>query len=162
MNAVNLLKQQHEEVRDLFEQFEQAEDATDQDAICQKLADNIAAHMIIEERIFYPAAFGAMNSEERMSHALAEHQEAKQLLAEILDMDMSLGGEEFESKMKLLQEKIEQHVEEEENEVFKETRKVLGNDALKRLGVQMQEMFDQLMAGEPSDMLNEESQTARL
>jgi hemerythrin-like domain-containing protein len=153
MNAIQLLKQQHQDVRDLFGLFEKARDATDKDRICQQLADNLAAHMIIEEQMFYPAAFGAMKDPSLRQESLAEHQEAKNLLAEILDMDMSLGGQSFEQKMKLLEQKIEHHVQEEENEVFTRARQVMSEDELDQLGLSMKALYTEQMAGEPSETL---------
>jgi hemerythrin-like domain-containing protein len=153
MNAVKLLKQQHQDVRDLFELFDKARDATDKDRICQQLADNLAAHMTIEEQIFYPAAFSAMQDESRREEAFAEHQEAKDILAEILDMDMSLGGQDFEQRIKLLQQKIEHHVQEEENEVFKQVREVMNDDELDRLGLEMKALFAEEMSSEPTETL---------
>jgi hemerythrin-like domain-containing protein len=153
MNAVKLLKQQHQDVRDLFELFDKARDATDKDRICQQLADNLAAHMMIEEQIFYPAAFRAMNDDARREESFAEHQEAKDILAEILDMDMSLGGQEFQQKIKLLQQKIEHHVQEEEDEVFKQARQVMDDDEMDRLGLEMKALFSEVMMGEPTETL---------
>jgi hemerythrin-like domain-containing protein len=163
MNAVQLLKHQHQDVRDLFALFEKARDSIDKDRICQQLADNLAAHMIIEERIFYPAAFSAMGDKSRLQEALAEHQEAKDILAEVLDMDMSLGGQVFEKKMSVLKQKVEHHVQEEEDEILEQARHALGNDELKRLGDEMKTRFTQEMAGEPSETLTEgASETSRL
>lgn len=153
MNAVKLLEQQHQDVRDLFALFEKARDSTDKDRICQQLADNLAAHMTIEERIFYPAVFGVMNNPSQRKEALAEHQEAKDILTEILDMDMSLGGQEFAKQMSLLEQKIEHHVQEEEDEVFKQARELLDEDELERLGEEMKALFTQEMTGEPSETL---------
>src|SRR5262245_31909867 len=104
MNAIHLLKQQHDEVKALFAKFEKADDDTERDTICQKLADNLAAHMTIEERIFYPAAFSAMNDEAQLDKSTREHDEVKRLLAEILDADMSLDEQNFCANMQLLKQ----------------------------------------------------------
>lgn len=169
MNAVRLLEQQHQDVRELFSLFEKARDSIDKDRICQQLADNLAAHMVIEEQIFYPAAFAAMDDESQLQEALAEHQEAKDILVAILDMDMSLGAKDFEQQMSLLQQKIEHHVEEEENEVFKRAREVLDKDELERLGDEMKALFTEQMSGEPTASLTgegfgeeEESESSRV
>jgi hemerythrin-like domain-containing protein len=158
MDAIKFLKDQHQNVRELFSLFEKARESTDQDMICQQLADNLAAHMAIEEEIFYPAVFSAMNDESGLQEAMAEHQEAKDILAEILDMDMSLGEQRFEEQMRLLQQAIERHVQEEEDEVFKQTREVLGSDELDRLGMQMKALWAEQMSGEPSESLLEQAE----
>jgi hemerythrin-like domain-containing protein len=157
MDAIKFLKDQHQNVRELFSFFEKAQESTDKDTICQQLADNLAAHMAIEEEIFYPAVFNAMNDESRLQEAMAEHQEAKGILAEILDMDMSLGQQRFEEQMKLLEQKIEQHVQEEENETFERAREVLSDDELDRLGVSMKALWVEQMSGEPTESLLEPS-----
>jgi hemerythrin-like domain-containing protein len=153
MNAIQLLKQQHQDVRDLFELFEKASDSTDKDRICQQLANNLAAHMTIEEQIFYPAAFDAVKDESQRQEAFSEHQEAKEILAEVLDMDMSLGGQNFEERIHLLRQKIEHHVREEEDVLLERVREVMDRDELKRLGEEMKILFTQEMAGEPSESL---------
>jgi hypothetical protein len=153
MHAINLLKQQHQDVRELFEKFDRAADVSDKDAFFQELADTLAAHMTIEERLFYPAAYTAMRTEAMLGDALSEHLAIKQCLAELLDM--AVEDEEFDAKMKVLQERIDAHVEEEEGEIFKETRKVLGAEPLKLLGTKMKALFDEEMAGTPSDALTQ-------
>jgi hemerythrin-like domain-containing protein len=155
MNAIHLLKQQHDEVKALFEKFDKADDDTERDSVCQKIANNLVAHMIIEERIFYPAAFSAMNDEAQLSKSTSEHDATKQLLATILDNDMSRDQDNFQENMRELKLMLAQHIAEEEQGVFKETRKVLSHDQLTRLGEQMKDLFDQEMAGEPSELLSD-------
>ncbi len=147
MNAIELLKQQHDEVEDLFEQIEAAEDEGEKLALFQQLADNLAAHAEIEEKIFYPAAY-AKKTEELLREAVEEHLSAKRLIADLLEL--SPDDENFDAKIKVLQEQIEHHVEEEEGELFKAARKELGVNELKTLGTQMQEMFDSLIEKSPS------------
>jgi hemerythrin-like domain-containing protein len=159
MNAIHLLKQQHDDVKELFKKFEKADDEIEKDSICQQLANNLAAHMTIEERIFYPCVFSAMNDEAQLAKSMQEHEEAKRLLAQILDNDMSRDEDNFEDNMEQLKLMIAQHVAEEEEGVFKETKKVLANDELKRLGEQMKELFDQEMAGEPAEILSARGDT---
>jgi hemerythrin-like domain-containing protein len=72
-------------------------------------------------------------------------------------MDMSLGEQRFEAQMKLLERKIEQHVQEEENETFERAREVLSDDELDRLGVSMKALWVEQMSGEPTESLLEPS-----
>jgi hemerythrin-like domain-containing protein len=51
----------------------------------------------------------------------------------------------FQAKFKVLMENVEHHIEEEEGEMFPEAEEVLG-ERLERLGTQMQERKQQLMA----------------
>lgn len=155
MNAIHLLKQQHDDVKDLFDKFEKADTTTEKDSICQKLANNLVAHMTIEERIFYPAAFSALNDEGQLAESLADHRQVKQLLARILDDDMSRDMQHFEDNMRRLKLSLAEHIAEEEQKVFKEAKRVMSQDQLVRLGEQMKDLFEQEMAGEPCELLSD-------
>src|SRR5216110_299716 len=104
MNATDLLKEQHAEVKELFEQLEQAEDEDEKQALFQELADNLAAHATIEERIFYPAAY-AKKTKELLTEAVEEHLAMKRLIADLLAMTPD--HENFDAKIKVLQEQVE-------------------------------------------------------
>jgi hemerythrin-like domain-containing protein len=153
MNAINLLKQQHQEFRDLFDRFDRADSPSDKEAIVQELADIIAAHMTIEEQLFYPAAY--VKNEAMCSQAMEEHMAAKRIVVDLLGM--SADDDAYDDKVTMLQERIEVHVDEEESETFKIARKVLGSEELKRLGTEMKALFDEEMAGQPSDRLFEQA-----
>src|SRR5688572_12667752 len=57
MDALKLLEQQHREVEELFESLEEAEGKEERQDLFAELADNLAAHATIEEKIFYPAVY---------------------------------------------------------------------------------------------------------
>ena len=147
MNAITLLKQQHDEVEELFEQLEEADDDGEKLALFQQLADNLAAHATIEEKIFYPAAY-AKKTEELLREAVEEHLAAKRIIADLLAL--SPDDETFDAKVKVLKEQIEHHVEEEEGELFKAARKELSAAELNQLGTQMEALFDAEMDKSPS------------
>jgi hemerythrin-like domain-containing protein len=148
MNALDLLKQQHDEVKKLFKQYEKLADHADEkrQALFEAIADRLSAHASIEEQYFYPAA-KAEDTEDLLREAAEEHLSAKRLMADLLDLEPS--DEEFDAKMQVLQEQIEHHVEEEEGDLFKKVRKLLSKEQLEDLGVQMQQEFEELMENEP-------------
>jgi hemerythrin superfamily protein len=147
MNAIDLLKQQHEEVNSLFAQIEEAADDDEKLGFFQELADNLAAHTTIEEELFYPAAY-AKRTKEMLEEAVEEHLAIKRLVADLLEMTPD--DEQFEAKIKVLKEQVEHHVEEEEGELFPGVKKELSAAALKDLGAKMEELFDAEMESEPS------------
>ncbi|HEX2571358.1 MAG TPA: hemerythrin domain-containing protein [Polyangia bacterium] len=157
MNAIDLLKRQHEEVRQLFEELEQTTDEDEKQALFQELADNLAAHATIEERIFYPAAY-AKKTRELLTEAVEEHLAMKRLIADLLGMLPE--HENFEAKIKVLKEQVEHHVEEEEGKLFKAARQELGTEELKKLGAEMNELFDEEMEGEPSEAVPDQTDEA--
>jgi len=157
MNAIDLLKEQHEEVRGLFEQLEEAEDDDERESLFQELADNLAAHSIIEEKIFYPAAY-AQKTKELLTEAVEEHLAIKRILADLLEMLPE--HDNFDAKIKVLKEQVEHHVEEEEGELFAAARKELGAETLNKLGEEMKQLFDDAMEGEPSEAVPSQTDEA--
>jgi hypothetical protein len=146
MDAIELLKTQHEEVKSLFAKYEDTEDGRSKRAIFIRIADNLAAHATIEEKIFYPAAYvGELR--ELLEEAVEEHLAAKRIIADLLDM--SVEDDNFDAKVKVLKEQIEHHVEEEEGEMFDKVEKTLDQDKREELGAEMEEMFTELMSDSP-------------
>ncbi|MFA9200441.1 MAG: hemerythrin domain-containing protein [Cypionkella sp.] len=111
-DAIMLLRADHDEVKALFKQFENAEGREDKQTIAEQICNELKIHTMIEEEIFYPALRGEIEEEDMIDEAIVEHDGAKVLINDIM-----AGGpdEEFyDAKVKVLQEQIEHHVEEEE------------------------------------------------
>jgi hypothetical protein len=157
MNAIELLKQQHQEVRDLFESIEEAEDGEEKVELVKELADNLAAHATIEEKIFYPTAYGE-DTKDLLEEAVEEHLAAKRLLADLIEMDSK--DTNFEAKVKVLKEEIEHHVQEEEGKLFPKVSLQLEPPLLESMGVKMEELFDAEMANDPSANIPGETRKA--
>jgi hypothetical protein len=110
-DAIALLKEDHRKVEDLFEQFEKASGDGRKEKIALEICKELTIHTILEEEIFYPALEGKVE-EDLLKESFVEHDAAKLLVAEI-----EAGGpsdEYYDSKVKVLSEEIEHHVEEEE------------------------------------------------
>ncbi|MCY1016249.1 hemerythrin domain-containing protein [Pyxidicoccus sp. MSG2] len=159
MNALDLLKQQHDEVKKLFKKYEKLADHADEkrQELFEAIADRLGAHASIEEQYFYPAA-KAEDTEDLLREAVEEHLSVKRIIADLLEMESS--DEEFDAKMQVLQEQIEHHVEEEETDLFKKVRRLLSKEQLEDLGVQMQQEFEELMEGEPREQVSAETDRA--
>jgi hemerythrin superfamily protein len=144
-DAITLLESQHREVEEMFKKYE---DLTDRaKASKKKIADQVCTaltlHAQIEEEIFYPATREASKeTEDMVDEAVVEHAAAKDLIAQILDMDPD--DDLYDAKVKVLSEQIEHHVEEEEQEMFPKVRE-LGLD-LVALGQEMAMRMDELKA----------------
>jgi hemerythrin superfamily protein len=157
MDAIELLKTQHQEVKGLFKRIEKAEEDEKQD-LFEQLADALAVHAAIEEKHFYPATKNA-RTEELLQEAVEEHLVAKRLIADL--MEMSPEDPQFDAKLTVLEEQIEHHVEEEEKELFPKVRKMLGKEELEDLGVVMEDMAEELKAsGSPRESVPAETGSA--
>jgi len=142
VDAIELLKTQHQEVKGLFKRIEKAEEDEKQD-LFEQLADALAVHAAIEEKHFYPATKNA-RTEELLQEAVEEHLSAKRLIADL--MEMSPEDPQFDAKVAVLEEQIEHHVEEEEKELFPKVRKMIGKEELEDLGMVMEDMAEELKA----------------
>ena len=157
MEATRLLKQQHEEVKELFKRYEAADEDSEKQALFDQIADDFAAHGEIEEKIFYPAVYvGSLR--EKLQEAVEEHLAARRIASDLLDLEPS--DAQFDAKMKVLQELIEHHVEEEEGELFPLVQQNFAREELDALGEQMEQMFEQLKQNEPREQLPSETDHA--
>lgn len=154
MNAIDLLKNQHQEMRDLFEELDEVADDDDKQACFEELADDLAAHSVIEERLFYPAAY-ATKTEGMLAEAVEEHLSMKRIVADL--MGTLPDDESFDAKIKVLREQLELHVEEEENEIFEAVRRDLDDDQLEALGAEMEDLYEQEIVGAASGAIPEQT-----
>jgi hemerythrin superfamily protein len=157
VNAIELLKMQHEEAKKLFNQIEAAEDE-EKEELFEQLADALAVHATIEEKHFYPATKNA-RTEELLQEAVEEHLGAKRLIADLLEM--SPEDAQFDAKVAVLKEQVEHHVEEEEGELFPKVKSMFKEDQLDDLGVVMEDMAEDLKAaGAPREAVPAETGSA--
>ena len=98
-------------VQALFAQFEKASGDDRKQELATKICTELSIHAQIEEEIFYPACEGKVE-EDLLKEAYVEHDGAKVLIAEIMAGKPS--DEFYDAKVKVLQEQIEHHVQEEE------------------------------------------------
>lgn len=154
MDAIQVLKQQHEEVNTLFEKFEKAR--TRKSELAQQICEKLSIHDKIEREIFYPAVIENEEIKDQILEGLEEHHLVQILLKQIAECDES--DETFEAKVTVLKELVEHHVEEEEQEMFKSIRKAMDKATLNELGRRLEEATKQLQQQEPQvtiTMLNE-------
>ena len=137
MKATALLKKQHRKVEAIFEQLEKGEG--DPVSVVPQLANDLAAHMAIEQKIFYPAVVdidSKMIGESYEEHAIAEIALKRLLSTPAKDPTLA-------SKVTTLKELIEHHVEEEEKELFPEVEDKMDPDQLEALGNEMLTAFEE-------------------
>ncbi len=131
-DAVALLKEDHRTVEELFAEFEKAKGDNRKQKIAEQICLQLSVHAKIEEEIFYPACEGKVE-EDLLKEAYVEHDGAKVLIAEIT-AGSEQSDEFYDAKVKVLQEQIDHHVEEEEKRMeglFSQARKAgLDMDAL--------------------------------
>jgi len=140
-NAISLLKQDHEKVKSLFDQFEKAKDSAKKKKIADEAIMELKVHATVEEEIFYPKVRAELEDDENlMNEAQEEHHVAKVLIAELEKRDVI--DEVFEAKFIVLAENVRHHIKEEEGEMFPEVKKL--DIDLEALGEEMTQRKEEL------------------
>jgi hypothetical protein len=146
---MEMLHEDHEKVKQLFEQFEETE-FEEKKELVTKVIQELEIHTALEEEIFYPAARQALeeNSEdtETMDEAWEEHHVVKMIIAELKKMRPN--DEHYDAKFKVMAESVKHHIEDEEGELFP---KLAGNlEEEEKLGERMMERKEKLQQRPPS------------
>lgn len=143
-DAVELLKADHRQVEQWFEQFSKSRSETKKQDLANRICQALTVHTTIEEEIFYPAFIGATDDRDTHHEAVVEHAGAKHLIGQIQSMVVT--DDYFDAKVTVLSEMIKHHVKEEEQRggMFAEAK---GSDMdLLTLGQELLARKKQLMA----------------
>ncbi|MDX2024458.1 MAG: hemerythrin domain-containing protein [Deltaproteobacteria bacterium] len=141
--AIKMLKDQHREVEELFEEFEgaaQNEDSEKARELAGVICEKLTLHATIEEEIFYPAA-QSEETADQLEEAAIEHISAKRLIADVAE---ATSDKKLKALMSVLKEQIEHHVEEEEEELFPKAQEALSEDEMGPLATHMEERLEEL------------------
>ena len=132
-NAVELIIQDHREVDQLFERLETAQDPAERLEIGEEIIRELSIHAAVEEQLLYPTALRYLKTEGIVEHGIEEHQELKQVLAEI--DGCSAEDERFMAGFRKAKALVRDHVEEEERDLLPVIREELGEEKLDTLGL---------------------------
>ncbi|ATN12243.1 hemerythrin [Pseudomonas sp. FDAARGOS_380] len=143
MNAIDLLKADHERVKTLLTQLSESTErgVKKRTELLAKLEMEITLHTQLEEEILYPAFRKAGGKEQDIMYheAKEEHRTVDSLvLPDLKKTDPS--STEFSGRVKVVKELLEHHIEEEETEMFPQVKKLLGKALLEELGAEMEAM----------------------
>ena len=145
MNPIEMIKDDHRRVEQLFEQFREERDRDQKQQIAQQIFDELDVHATLEEEMFYPTMRTAADAQgkEMVAEAYEEHAQVKTMIQQLRGMDADDG--QFTSMMRDLIKDVQHHVKEEEDEMLPQAQELL-RDQLDRLGEDMTQRKQQLMA----------------
>lgn len=135
MDALQFLKDEHDEAKAVFSKLEKAKGA-EASRLWEQLSSMLSLHEELEETYFYPRLREASSTEDLVLEGYQEHHVMDVLIDEIGSLKPS--DEAWEPKIKVLQENTEHHIEEEESELFPKVRKIWDADMRKRVGEEME------------------------
>ena len=154
MDALKLLKEDHERVDDMFKKYDRMKEGDERkQALLQQILEEVRVHAQVEEELFYPALRtlfeeGGKDKElDLIEEADVEHETVKWLMEQLESGDQCDEGT-TDARVKVMGEYIRHHVEEEEGQIFKAAKKV--DLDLEELGQQMDARKRQLMGEDPA------------
>lgn len=136
MNAIELLKKDHDKVSHLFGKVK-GSDESEHPKLFEQIKEELEVHTHIEETVFYPKIKEEKELEDIVLEGIEEHHQAKIFLRELSNLKSD--SEKFEPKLKVLIEDVEHHVQEEEGQMFPKVEKVFDATTLEELGRQLEE-----------------------
>ena len=138
MDALKLLKEDHEKVKKLLSDIESTTERAVKTRTSElaRLKQELTIHEAIEEEIFYPALKEHAKTREIALEAYEEHGVVDMIMSEIEQTPVE--DETWMAKFTVMKENLEHHIEEEEGEMFKQARQVFDKDTLEELGERMQ------------------------
>lgn len=137
-DAIVQLKQDHQEIRKVFRQFEEAgENATVRKGqLVDKIIELLTVHTYIENEVMYPRVRELLPElEDDVLESYEEHHVADVLVVELSMMKPD--DERFDAKTTVLIENVEHHMDEEEQDWFPQVREGLGRTALLEIGEEL-------------------------
>jgi hemerythrin-like domain-containing protein len=143
-DAIAMLKADHQRVKDLFAQYEAADNVATKRTLAEQVFVELETHTQLEETVFYPT----VNEEtdegpELVKESLSDHETVKNLIQQL--RGMAHDTDEFDAKFHELIQNVEHHVEEEESEMFPLAEEELAED-LTEMKDEMQELKADLQA----------------
>jgi hypothetical protein len=145
-DVLELLAAQHAEVDALFERL--ANNDGDRRTTFDELANKLAAHATVEEKLFYPAVMSKATNA-LLHESVEEHLTIKRVLADLLEL--RIDDESFEAKLVVLAELVGHHAhEEEEDKLFPLVHAAMTADERGALGNEVLVMFEDLMQLRPA------------
>jgi hemerythrin superfamily protein len=139
MDVLTFLKHDHDEVKAVFKQLEKAEGKR-AEQLWQQLRDMLTLHETMEETYFYPRLKEDKRAKDLILESYQEHHVLDVLIGEISQFGPS--DEQWQPKIKVLQENTEHHISEEEDELFPKVRKIWDSSLREEVGKLMQQMKD--------------------
>jgi len=140
MNAIQLLKSEHEKAKRAFAEI-QAATANERAPLWAKLEPELKVHEEMEEAALYGPVAQELGSTDQTLKEWHEHHheevtEAEALIQEIDDLDST--SDDWVEKVEELQEALEHHIEEEEGDIWPRIQQAWDQSKLEYAGQQME------------------------
>lgn len=144
-NIFEALRESHDKQRRLLDALTDTHgDSDTRDGIFAALKAELAHHAAAEERYFYVPLMEYDMTQEKARHSVAEHHEIDELVESLETTDYSSPA--WLSDAKKLRKLVTHHLEEEEQEVFQQAGRVLGEEEKTDLATRYDAFMDEMSA----------------
>src|SRR6187551_1840744 len=145
MDALRLLTDDHDKMRKLLDELETTTErgVRTREELFSRIKGELTIHEVIEEEIFYPALKEHPKAKDIVLEAYEEHHVVDQVMAEIDGLPFD--DETWGAKLSVMKENVEHHIEEEEDQMWKQARQVFDDSELEQLGARMEARKEELL-----------------
>ncbi|HYO54030.1 hemerythrin domain-containing protein [Archangium sp.] len=138
MSAIDLLKQQHREVDDLFQRIKSS-NGDERISLLGKVAEALTIHAALEEQYFYPFA-RQQGVDGIIDESFKDHAEVKQLISEILQVKQT--DPRLDELCGRLERMVTEHVSHEESTLIPKVEAASNREDLVSMREDMQQAID--------------------
>jgi hemerythrin-like domain-containing protein len=153
MDALALLKQDHDKVKRMLQQLGGEKDDAARSDLFAELVKELTVHENIEEELFYPALKQKPEAKQDVLEAFEEHHLVDEVMSEL--EDTPIDSVEWKAKFQVMTEQLEHHIQEEETKLFDEARRALDARELSDLGARMTQLKEEELAQAEEDEVEE-------
>ncbi|BCA96003.1 hemerythrin [Legionella antarctica] len=135
MNAIDFLIKEHNDVRHALAKIEEnsLHDETKRQMF-QSLCQDLIRHETMEHVVWYPHFKNDQRLNPTVRHLLSEEKTAEEIIKQFEHIDAQ---QEWDRKFSKLKNEVEHHADEEEEKLFPEVKKILTEDDLEKIGLDM-------------------------
>jgi iron-sulfur cluster repair protein YtfE (RIC family) len=159
MDVIEMLTNDHNKVRELFKAFKGGGGVTgllrrtvgevtgaERRKVVEQVCTELEVHTLVEEEIFYPAvrALGDRELLKQVNEALKEHSRVKKEVASLREKHDDVDS--LEQRMSQLEEDVEHHATEEEDEMFPRLDELMPDEERRELARRMQALKEKAAA----------------
>jgi hemerythrin superfamily protein len=146
VDALTLLKKEHDEVKKMLKDLDATTDRAikPRQDLFGRLKFSLTVHEQMEEAVLYPALKEHAETKDIVLEAYEEHDVVDTILGELERTPFDDGI--WRAKLTVMRENLLHHIEEEEDEMFGQVRKLFDEETLESLGDQMRTIKSQARA----------------
>jgi hemerythrin superfamily protein len=137
-SIIDLIVDDHRNARELYENYKHTDARNAKKTIVKELIKTLVVHDECEQLLVYPLLKEKIGGSEEATRlyekSLGEHQEHRELLYEVYNLDINKEFEKLDNKLKQAMASVVHHVEEEERDVLPLIQKHLTEEELKKVG----------------------------